>query len=43
LKASDFNLTEKDGVLKGVNIHLDFDDYKPDMMKRSVKNLDIFT
>jgi Leucine-rich repeat (LRR) protein len=43
LTTSDFVLTEDDGVLKGVNIHLDFDDYMPDMMKRSTKNPNLFT
>ena len=36
-------LTEEDGVLKGVNIHLDFDDYRPDVMIRSSTNQNIFS
>ncbi|CAI2364059.1 unnamed protein product [Moneuplotes crassus] len=39
---SNIPLTEEDGVLKGVNIHLDFDDYRPDVMKRASKNPNLF-
>ena len=43
LTTADVALTEDDGTLKGVNIHLDFDDYQPDVMKRSIKNPNLFS
>lgn len=42
ITASNVPLSEEDGVLKGVNIHLDFDDYRPDVMKRASKNPNLF-
>ena len=42
LTTADVKLTPEDGELKGVNIHLDFDDYQPNVMKHSSKNENLF-
>lgn len=42
LSTADVAISKADGVLKGVNIHLDFDHYRPAVMKRSTKNPDLF-
>jgi hypothetical protein len=42
LTTADVALKPEDGLLIGVNIHLDYDDYRPDVMKRSSKNESLF-
>lgn len=43
LTTADVKLYPEDGEFKGVNIHLDFDDYEPNVMKRSNKNPNLFS
>ena len=38
----DIKITPEHGEIKGVNIHLDFDDYEPDIMKQSSKDPSLY-
>lgn len=42
LTTANIAITPEDGTLKGANIHLDYDDYRPDVMKRSSKSETLF-
>ena len=42
LNTSDIKITPEHGEIKGVSIHLDFDDYEPDVMKQSSKDPSLY-